>query len=85
MLYPSVSHQDQRLEFTIAGHPSAPIEWRLNGQSLNNAGQTSLFWPLQPGQWTLEVQSGEHRDRVQFEVEEAESRPARRGFSVVEE
>jgi penicillin-binding protein 1C len=85
LLYPSVSHQEQQLEFAIAGQPSAPLEWRLNGQSLDNAGQTSLFWPLQPGQWTLEVQSGEHRDRVQFEVEAAESRPTRRGFSVVEE
>jgi penicillin-binding protein 1C len=85
LLYSSVSHQEQQLEFAIAGQPSAPFEWRLNGQPLDNAGQTSLFWPLQAGQWTLEVQSGEQRDRVQFEVEEAESRSPRQGFSVVDE
>jgi penicillin-binding protein 1C len=83
--YPSVDDQAQRLEFAVQGDVSAPIEWRLNGQLLNNTGQPSLFWSLQPGQWTLEVQSGEQRDRVQFEVEEAESRSPHRGFSVVEE
>ena len=83
-LYPAANPEnEQRLKFAIAPSTLAsPIEWQLNGQTLEATGKDSLFWPMRPGQWTLQVQSGDQHDQVQFEVELAEDTPARRGFSV---
>ena len=87
LLYPDQGAAgSQRLELAIAPspHPDSdqPIEWRLNGQPLETH-QTSLFWPMQPGHWTLEVRQGNQQDQVQFDVEMASDQPIRRGFSVV--
>ncbi|MBL1173885.1 penicillin-binding protein 1C [Pantanalinema sp. GBBB05] len=72
----------QRLEFKLAAMPTQPVEWRLNGQRLANQTTSSLFWTLQPGNWTLQVRSGEQTDQVQFQVELADARSqTRRGFS----
>lgn len=89
LLYPMPSGtrselSEQRLEFAIAPPlPQQPIEWRLNGQPLPTPHGPSLFWPLQPGQWILEVRSGDQQDQVQFTVEMADGHQMPRGFSVV--
>ena len=82
LLYPTQSGTAQRLEFKLATTPSKPVEWWLNGQKLGTNAANSLFWELRPGNWTLQVKSGEMSDRVSFQVELAETRPTRRGFSV---
>ncbi|NET37783.1 MAG: hypothetical protein F6K19_38215 [Cyanothece sp. SIO1E1] len=73
---------EQRLAFKIARPSSQPVEWWLNGRKLETQLSTSFFWPLQPGNWTLEVRSGKMVDRVNFQVQLAENKPPRRGFSV---
>ncbi|WP_293044048.1 transglycosylase domain-containing protein [Moorena sp. SIO1F2] len=87
MLYPTESDQDsnsavQRLEFKVAGLKSESVEWWLNGEKLTSNSSNSFFWPLGPGDWTLEVKSGDISDRVTFKVQLAENPPTRRGFSI---
>ncbi len=87
MLYPTESDQDsnsavQRLEFKVAGLKSESLEWWLNGEKLTTNSSNSFFWPLGPGDWTLEVKSGDISDRVTFKVHLAENPPTRRGFSI---
>ena len=82
LLYPTESSTAQRLEFKLATIPSQPVEWWLNGQKLATNSANSLFWELRPGNWTLQVKSGEMIDSVSFQVELAENRPTRRGFSI---
>jgi penicillin-binding protein 1C len=72
----------QRLEFKLAAMPPQPVEWRLNGQRLAIRTASSMFWTLQPGNWTLQVKSGDQTDQVQFVVERATDRSQiRQGFS----
>lgn len=82
LLYPTTSGAAQRLEFKLAATPSQPVEWWLNGQKLATNSSNSLFWQLSPGNWTLQVKSGEMTDKVSFQVQLAENRPTRRGFSL---
>ncbi|MBW4522152.1 MAG: penicillin-binding protein 1C [Scytolyngbya sp. HA4215-MV1] len=73
----------QKLEFKLVGCSGQAVEWWLNGQKLVGTSGGSLFWSMRPGNWTLEVKCGEQRDRVQFQVQIAESGTSdRRGFSV---
>ncbi|WP_066424580.1 penicillin-binding protein 1C [Anabaena sp. 4-3] len=81
LLYPGTAGQ-QKLQFKLAGSLSTSIEWWLNGDRLEG-DSSSLFWDVLPGIWSLEVRSGELRDNVSFQVELAEVRSGRRGFSVV--
>ncbi|MBT9314007.1 penicillin-binding protein 1C [Leptothoe spongobia] len=84
LLYPD--DQDQRLEFRVAERDSQPplsVKWRLNGQPLA-ADKSSLFWPMQPGQWRLDARSGNQQAQVQFEVTLAEEQSVRSGFSLRE-
>ncbi|ESA34446.1 penicillin-binding protein 1c [Leptolyngbya sp. Heron Island J] len=83
LLYPDSS--DQRLEFKMVddrSQTSSPIEWRLNGESLETSGETSLFWSMQPGHWNLEVRSGDRQTQVQFDVTLADEQLIRAGFSL---
>ncbi len=81
LLYPDEKTK-QRLEFKLAGTPTAPVEWWLNGQKLATNSSDSVFWTLRPGRWTLEAKSGEMSGKVSFQVELASVKPTRRGFSV---
>ncbi|HIK07628.1 MAG TPA: penicillin-binding protein 1C [Trichormus sp. M33_DOE_039] len=81
LLYPGGEGQ-QKLEFKLAGNLSTPVEWWLNGEKLDSQ-VNSMFWYLHPGRWILEARSGEMRHQVSFQVESANVRPTRRGFSVV--
>jgi len=54
----------------------------LNGEKVATQSSNSFFWQLRPGNWTLEVRSGEMSDRVSFQVELADNKRIRRGFSV---
>ncbi|MEH1914012.1 penicillin-binding protein 1C [Nostoc sp.] len=81
LLYPGEEGK-QKLEFKLAGNKSAPVEWWLNGEKLDTNSANSLFWNLRPGKWTLEVRSGEMSDKVSFQVELANIKPTRRGFSI---
>jgi penicillin-binding protein 1C len=84
---PTARADDQKLQFQLTHRPSRPVRWRLNGQLLREQPGASLFWRLQPGQWTLQVESGGQVDRVSFEVQPAPTirGGGRRGFSVVGE
>jgi penicillin-binding protein 1C len=81
LVYPG-EETKQKLEFKLAGNKSAPVEWWLNGQKLDTNSANSLFWNLRPGNWTLEARSGEMSDKVTFQVELANIKPTRRGFSI---
>lgn len=81
-------------DFFLIGHPGSErlefkaiatgkVEWSLNGEKLATESSNSLFWPLRPGKWTLQVKSGELTDTVSFQVQLAERRETRRGFSIV--
>lgn len=82
LLYPTESAAAQRLEFKLAATPSQPVEWWLNNQKLVTDSANSVFWQLRPGNWTLEARSTEMSDRVSFQVQLAENRATRRGFSI---
>ncbi|MGB8699656.1 MAG: penicillin-binding protein 1C [Thermosynechococcaceae cyanobacterium] len=71
-----------RLEFKLAQASDQLAEWRLNGTVIARQSQASLFWPMQEGQWTLEVRSGGKGDRVHFQVQKAEPPSGLSGFSV---
>ncbi|MBD2460138.1 penicillin-binding protein 1C [Oscillatoria sp. FACHB-1407] len=78
------SESNSRLEFKVTGRQNQPVEWWLNGEKLATQSADSLFWALRPGDWRLQVKSGEMTDQVMFEVRVAEpSNNPQRGFSVV--
>ena len=79
-----VDEAQTRLEFKLAGVLNQPVEWWLNGQKLTSESSNSIFWQLRPGEWTLKVKSGIVTDQVSFQVEVAEHKLSRRGFSVGE-
>ncbi|MEH2196168.1 MAG: penicillin-binding protein 1C [Nostoc sp.] len=81
LLYPGEEGK-QKLEFKLAGNKSMPVEWWLNGEKLDTNSANSLFWNLRSGKWTLEARSGEITDKVSFQVELANIKPTRRGFSI---
>jgi len=81
LLYPGEEGK-QKLEFKLGGISSEPVEWWLNDQKLDTSAN-ALFWTLRPGNWTLSVKSGEISDKVTFQVQLANIKPTRRGFSVV--
>ncbi|NEO32892.1 MAG: penicillin-binding protein 1C [Symploca sp. SIO3C6] len=84
MIEPSVETEGniQRLEFKIARVDNQPVEWWLNGRKLETDTGNSVFWQLHPGEWNLQVKSGEMSDQVSFEVQLTENRLTRRGFSI---
>jgi len=71
----------QRLEFKLAGASKTALDWRLNGQPLAVSSSSSFFWKPQAGTWTLQVKQGQQTDQVRFEVQAADARPTRKGFS----
>ncbi|MBM0740664.1 penicillin-binding protein 1C [Phormidium sp. CLA17] len=71
----------QRLEFKLAGASKTATEWRLNGQPLTTSTSSSFFWKPQAGTWTLQVKQGQQTDQIRFEVQTAEAKPTRKGFS----
>jgi penicillin-binding protein 1C len=79
---PPSSRQPEQLEFRLAGASELPIEWRINGNQLATTSKDSVFWPMQPGQWKLQVKSGPMTDEVSFEVQNASASSDRQGFSV---
>ncbi|MHC5933926.1 penicillin-binding protein 1C [Nostoc sp.] len=81
LVYPG-EEAKQKLEFKLVGNKSAPVEWWLNGEKLDTQSANSLFWYLRPGNWTLSARSGEMSDKVSFQVELANLKPTRRGFSI---
>ncbi|HIK26550.1 MAG TPA: penicillin-binding protein 1C [Oscillatoriaceae cyanobacterium M7585_C2015_266] len=76
--------EPSRLQFKIVG-ASAPVEWRLNGKKLAVQSSNSLFWHMAPGEWRLEVKSGEMTDSVSFQVQIEERKTKPRGFSIAEQ
>lgn len=81
LLYPGEEGK-QKLEFKLGGISSVPVEWWLNGEKLDTSAN-ALFWTLRPGSWTLSAKSGEISDKVTFQVQLANIKSTRRGFSVV--
>ncbi len=76
LMYPN---SPQKLELKLGALQTQPVEWWMNGEKL---ADNTMFWVLRPGSWTLEARSGKMRDRVTFQVELAENKTMRRGFSV---
>lgn len=74
--------QTQRLEFKLGGLSNPSVEWWINGEKIATEKANSLFWQMRPGSWTLEIRSGEMTDKVTFEVQIAQNKENRRGFSV---
>ena len=81
LLYPGEEGK-QKLEFKLGGISSEPVEWWLNNEKLNTSAN-AFFWTLHPGSWTLSAKSGEISGKVTFQVQLANIKPTRRGFSVV--
>lgn len=82
----SNSDDRQRLEFKLTGTSAESVEWLLNGEKLSvSPSSTSFFWPLEVGEWTLEVRNSTTSDRVTFQVGTpgVRSEQGRRGFSSV--
>ncbi|OIP70217.1 MAG: penicillin-binding protein 1C [Oscillatoriales cyanobacterium CG2_30_40_61] len=77
------SGETAKLEFKIINPAQESVAWWLNGKKLKDQGANSLFWQLQTGEWKLTVKQGNQEDSVQFQVQESEKKPDRRGFSVV--
>lgn len=71
----------QRLEFKVAGTSKTSLDWRLNGQPLAVSSSSSFFWKPQAGTWTLRIKQDQQTDQVKFEVQAADARPTRKGFS----
>jgi len=84
LLEPGATGSAQRLQFKLASPSNQTVEWLLNGQPLATQTPGSIFWVPKPGRWTLQVKTGDRSDRVSFEVQMAESRATRRGFSVAQ-
>ncbi|MEA5551696.1 penicillin-binding protein 1C [Anabaena cylindrica UHCC 0172] len=82
VVYPGEKSQP-KLEFKLVGTSNLPIELWLNGRHLSTQSTNALFWHLQPGNWTLEARSGAMSDQINFQVELANTKPSRQGFSVV--
>ncbi len=78
-----------RIQFKLAVAPETPIEWWVIGESgkqqLKTEANHALFWPMEVGEWTLEVRSAELTDRVTFQVQLPDNRPTRRGFRAISE
>ncbi|MGD1699871.1 penicillin-binding protein 1C [Dapis sp. BLCC M229] len=75
---------EQKLEFKLANSAKKSVEWWLNGEKLTVNSGNSFFWQLTPGNWHLEIRSGEIADRVNFEVK-LSNKSLYNGFSIVEE
>jgi penicillin-binding protein 1C len=75
------SDSTQKLEFKLAGVAKPAVEWQLNNEMIATESSGSFFWHPRPGKWTLQAKSGDKTDSVQFEVQVAENRPTRKGFS----
>lgn len=78
------SGEASELEFKITTPSQQSVEWWLNGKKLRVQSANSVFWSLQPGQWTLTVKQGTQQDTVDFQVQIAEKKPYHRGFSIVD-
>ncbi|MGL5807428.1 MAG: penicillin-binding protein 1C [Xenococcaceae cyanobacterium] len=74
---------EQKLEFKVTEETNESVEWWLNDRKIATNKSSSLFWQLSPGSWSLEVRKGKQRDRLKFQVELAQPRVTRRGFSVI--
>ncbi|MEG4575387.1 penicillin-binding protein 1C [Microcoleus sp. N3A4] len=76
-------NENSRLEFKISGVNTTLIEWWLNGKKLATQSSNSLFWHLKPGEWNLQAKSGGMVDTVRFNVQVANNKSVRSGFSFV--
>ncbi|MEG3990066.1 penicillin-binding protein 1C [Microcoleus sp. S28C3] len=76
-------NKNARLEFKLSGVNNTPIEWWLNGKKLATQSSNSLFWPLKSGEWNLQAKSGGMVDTVRFNVQVANNKSLRSGFSFV--
>ncbi|WP_199248461.1 penicillin-binding protein 1C [[Phormidium] sp. ETS-05] len=76
------------LQFKLAAPSTTPVQWWLKGKDGEKLLATTtkadtLFWSMKPGDWILEVKSGNKTDMVKFQVVLGERQPTRRGFSLV--
>jgi penicillin-binding protein 1C len=80
LFYPS---QETQLEFKISNASQQPVEWWLNNQKISTQSSNSLFWTMQPGEWTLTIKQGTVEDTVNFQVQPPENSSLSQGFSVI--
>ena len=78
-----INNQDKnQIELKVSGVNNRQIEWFINGEKLGKTSLNTLFWQMKPGEWTLEVKAGKMTDKVKFQVEIADNKPKKRGFSL---
>ncbi|MGL5083055.1 MAG: penicillin-binding protein 1C [Microcoleaceae cyanobacterium] len=75
-----------RLEFKVISkvedHSKQPIEWRLNNKKMASQSSNLLFQEVPVGEWILTVNQGENSDRIHFQVQVADQKSYRQGFSL---
>lgn len=84
------ANPNSKIQFKLASTPSQPVEWAIISETgkqklTTTESSNTIFWPLEVGEWTLEVKSGEKTDRVSFQVVLDEYRETPRGFSLVKD
>ncbi|MEM9947848.1 MAG: penicillin-binding protein 1C [Cyanobacteria bacterium P01_D01_bin.36] len=86
-----VAGEGSRLAFEIAAPAGEMVEWWLNGELLTMTAEQELFWPMELGDWVLEVKhrnvsdgkASPMEDRVTFKVRSPDNSSTKRGFSAV--
>ncbi|MGD1900258.1 MAG: penicillin-binding protein 1C [Phormidesmis sp.] len=79
-----IAEEGSRLSLKIAAPAGEVVEWQLNGKPLTATAEREIFWPMELGEWVLEVSNGERSDRVTFQVRSPDESPTKRGFSIAE-
>ena len=64
---PAVARQSQQIKFQASAEEGSKCVWTLNRKQLPERGQT-LWWPLEEGRFTLEVECENQTDQISFEV-----------------
>ncbi|MGL5034988.1 MAG: penicillin-binding protein 1C, partial [Microcystaceae cyanobacterium] len=83
----SPSPKPTRLAFKITNSDRRSLEWWLNGQKMNVSPDSTWFWPMEVGQWQLEIKQIDQKgslktlDSVEFEIQKVEPKSVR-GFSM---
>ncbi|MGB3533459.1 MAG: penicillin-binding protein 1C [Microcoleaceae cyanobacterium] len=78
-------NEKTQLEFKISHSSQQPVEWWLNQEKISTSSASSLFWTMQPGEWTLTVKQGMVEDTVTFQVQPPAEKSSTGGFSVIRE
>lgn len=71
-----------KLALTITGL-SGSATWRINGKIIYQGSENHFFWTLEPGDWTLSVETRKIDEKITFKVIQSSAATKERGFSVM--